>query len=79
MEDDIREINDISQLDLDELSRDTADDDVPTGGRRRRKKVTKNSGVSDEDLIAQFLSKNKIKKCPPSYADGALSKGHWDL
>ena len=80
MEDDLNEVKDISDINLNEIDFDKEEASLNDGlNLKRRKKVKAVSSVDDSELIAQFLAKNKVKKCPPSYAEGALSKGFWEF
>ena len=48
------------------------------GPRARRKMPT--DGRSNQDLIAEYLAKNGVTKCPTRYADGAVrTSGSYDF
>ncbi len=48
------------------------------GPRARRKMPT--GGRSNQDLIEEYLAKNKITQCPTRFADGAVkTSGSYDF
>ena len=80
MENEYGEISDISNINISDLDTSIKIDNLNEDKViKKRKKVKIKSAKSDTDLIAEFLANNKIKKCPTSYAEGALSKGHWEF
>jgi hypothetical protein len=47
---------------------------------RRRARVVCTDNRPTEELVAEFLKKNKIKVCEPRYADGAIrASGNYEF
>lgn len=50
------------------------------GRPRRRARTASKPGPSNEELIREYLAKNKVTPCEPRYAEGAIkSSGAYDF